>query len=705
MDRNTKDACSHQLPKNNLMKNISKCALAVALTIAALSVFGAQHVNEDLWMALCSGRDTAHGLLARPDRWSFATEGMVWVDQGWLSSFIYYTAYSYWGNIGLVATKGMLLFLCVLVLFFKCRRLNVSFFWTTSALTLGLLGISFHLSLISENFALLYFLLLTSFLTMDSARGPLRFLACILVMLAWTNSHGSFVMGFVLIWVKVCALLVSYVGARKDRDKGREVWGWILTGFLSLIVMAFLNPYGPANLFMPFQQSESSVWTKDVLFWRPLLRITSHHTLSLYMGYKSVPFLMYVSLFAIAGIFTALIVGPRKLTALFRLRFETAREDLLTEILVCVSMLGLTVVYGRSLLFTGLAFVPITALTLETCLGALKDKIAHEADGTCDWLAPFLVSSVLLGGTAAFFYFQTLPPYLPDNPFFNQASSAQRLLGPFATNLDNLTRFLAKNNITGRMCPTWVMADVILWKVPDVQVFLDLRAQSIYPDALRTQYKSIFNVNPDSEASVHVALNLLDRYSVQAVVIDKFLEPTHLPRVLSASRKWVPVYHDPYAIVYVRTDSKLLAKLQKPNGSVWYPDAATEMSSLATLFLEGGIPISAEFEHRLRQVATQSPSPLLYRCLCLSERRGRKCFDSSTLSFLHSEYVRLGDLNVERPNGIAVLESRLLILSELFKDNERCPENAGSLDYRKLAASLTAARARLRHSYLPWTDW
>lgn len=713
------------------MKHVSTFALILALTIAVASVFGARHVNEDLWMSLCSGRDTANGLLAQPDRWSFATEGKVWVDQGWLSGLVYYSAYKHFGESGLLAIKGILLVSCVAVLFFKCRRLNVSLHSCLTALTLGLLGIAFHLSLIAENFALLYFLLLTSLLTMDASSGPPRYLACILVMLAWSNSHGSFLIGYVLIWVKVFAQLILALfnvrslqyppqshetagldssaaiaeGSVENRGKYCEAWGWMLTGFVCLPVMAYLNPYGLENLYMPFRQAGSAVWTKDVIFWYPLLRFTAHGKLALYAGIKSVPFLIYILVVMIVGALTVYIVGLNNTAKFLRDRLEKTNEDLLTEILICISMLGLTFFFGRSLLFAGLAFVPITAFTIDACSAALEDRTGAAASSTLYRLIPLGLACSILAGTASFFYFQTLPPYYPENPLMNRASAAQKLLGPFSTNLDGLTSFLSRNKITGKVCSSWIVADVLLWRLPDIEVFLDLRAQSIYSDELRTRYKSVFSVDPNSEASVREALNILDGYGVDSVVLDKFLEPTRLPRVLSASRKWAPVYHDAYAIVYVRAESEYVSRLLESNGALWYPDPLVEVSSIATLCLERGIQMSPAFGHRLREVAVQSPAPLIYRAICMSERKGRKCLDASTRSFLWSEYARLGDLNIMRPGGYSILECKMQILSELDKDGERCPEIRDSRDYKTLEERLVSTMTELRRSYSPWTEW
>ncbi len=434
----------------------------LGLLFAMAVAMGGHHANEDLYMALCSGRDVAEGLLGQPDYWSFVTEGKIWINQGWLSGLIFYGSYRAFGALGPVLIKGLLLTLTLALCFWKCRRLGIETGVCLVALVIGLLSMAPQLSIIAQNFGLLCLILVSSFLTMPVSYGAIRKWGCLLVMLLWSNLHGSFMIGWVMIWIKVAAILVDSLargygpalfarGANEEGrsptasveaepglqvlDKGdyaRELRGWIWVATGSLILMAFANPYGLENLIMPFRQAESGAWTKEVLFWSPLLTFSKTQGLVLYTGIRSAPFLIHLSIVALL-LCIVLVLQGRKGIASFSIRSQSkSGEDMLTEVMISVFLVVLAFRFGRTILFTAPALIPLTGYLLEQFMGTER--------GTCRTGSPIskrnsarlllFVQCFLTALAILWFRFETFLPYLPHNPFAGKEPLSERVSRP-----------------------------------------------------------------------------------------------------------------------------------------------------------------------------------------------------------------------------------------------------------------------------------
>ena len=134
--------------------------LFLGLVISILIAWGMRFLNEDLYVAFCTGRDTVNGLTGKPDLWSFNTGGTVWVDQSWLSHLIYYLSYRFLGELGPVLLKGALLILCLVMIYLHCRGRGRSEEATLSALLLGVLSLAPFLQIRAENFGVVWFVCL-----------------------------------------------------------------------------------------------------------------------------------------------------------------------------------------------------------------------------------------------------------------------------------------------------------------------------------------------------------------------------------------------------------------------------------------------------------------------------------------------------------------------------------------------------------------
>ncbi|MFC1836245.1 hypothetical protein ACFL2Q_16255 [Thermodesulfobacteriota bacterium] len=690
----------------------------VCLIVAVTTAFGCYFFNEDLYMALCAGRDVIAGHLAEPDQWSFTTDGRVWVNQGWLSGLLYYLSYLPMGELGPLLIKGGLFIICLLVICVRCGWFIASLEVRLIAMTIGALSVAPILSIRAENFGVLYFVLLTTMLTAPRSWGIGRQLAGVVIMLLWSNSHGTFMVGFVLLGLKPVVELIKgrlpgplgtrpESGGVPEKRSLREPALWALAWVLCVPIMAFANPFGIANLLMPFQQVGAETWTGGVPFWSPLIQLNDHGKLVFYSYYLTLPFIFAVLLMIVILVWTAAMVG---ISGAGRLLFQRngtgARADLLMEALIATAMILLTFRFGRTVVFSGLAVIPLLGVLIQAWLSAMEERRAVSGKdlGALGRFGGPAVSVVLLTIVVWFFSNLTLPLYLPFNPLVPESSPTKRALGTL-TYTDNLSSFLTKNGFKGRVYAPMELADVLFLKVPDVKVFLDCRAQSIYTDAVLKEYRGIASAHPFDSDSVFAGLELLDKYEVSVVVVLNKVIWQPLVGTLMTTGKWWPIYVDTQGLIFIRSDSDRFKGFQESGrlDTLWYPDMRSKVLSLAFLHMAANSELPEDVKSRLKEIAAKEPNKLIYRVLSQAGRDDNGCMTAGMRSYLWSEYKRLGKEDFIRAGGMgSVLVPMLEILNILQVDARSCPQGKRAIDYTKMRSGLMATIYSVRREFSPW---
>jgi hypothetical protein len=706
--------------------------LGACLVLAAGMALCTWSLNEDLFMALAAGRDVVQGWMGKPDRWSFTTGGAVWINQGWLSGYLFYVAFQEFGEWGPILIKGMILAGILVPLFLRCGRLRASPEASLLALTAGTLAVAPHMAIRAENFAVLWFVLLSTILTAPERRGAMRYVLALGIVALWANCHGSFLIGFGLIALKTMRMALatwveSLPASRSDDSASGEAGGaathattaaspkfprreplwWFLTWLLTFPIMAWANPFGPVNLMLPFRQVGSELWTEEVFFWSPLVKLESTGEWSLYLGGNSIPFLCFLGLVVLLafGSWAMRSNGAARLKDWLS-RSEPDQGDLATEVAIAVCMTVLTIRYGRTIVFTVPALTPLCALLMQTFGEGMSRRIAESEDlHRAGGLLAILAALGLFGMMVWLFLVQVAIPFLPGNPVAPSASLGKTLLGPLATETAGLTAFLERNRIRLRMLATWQTANAVLLEVPGTQVFLDLRAQSIYSDAIKRDYNAMVRADPQNPASATKALALLDYYGVSAVAFQKSLAETlDFPNILADSRKWVPLYVDSYGVFLVRTESPLLKRFRQTGrlDNLWYPDRQSRLLSECQLRLAlwGTVPPDRLAE--LKKVAAEHPAEIMYRTIALADRLPDGCLSRDARAFLSAELTRLSGESFLRADGVqSILGSLWEILIVMERDQEMCSRSSASPDFEKSKDRILEAIAETRQRYTP----
>jgi len=695
-------------------------------------------------MALLGGRDALNGLLAKPDTWSFTTGGRIWINQGWLSGVLFYLSYKHLQELGPVLIKGSLLAACLGVTYWRCRRLKVSTEVSLAALIVGTLAVANLLSIRAENFAILYFVLLCALLTLPVSRGYSRQMGVLLIMLIWSNSHGSFLIGFMLIGAKALVRMAVLLfgdripalwgtdpaattrnsgssagldesaearaeSARRKQRQLRDIEAWLVTLGLCLPVMAFANPYGPGNLFMPFRQTGAVMWTASVGLWQPLVKIGSHYQPVLYMGYLSVFFLAALFFMVLVAFSTAAMVGFRRfIPFLAGGQGRDIQYDLIADVLIFLIITGMAFRFGRTIVFAGLGMVPILAFLMQSWIEALSGTVRERAGSSISVVhryAASVISCMAFASVLWFFLVQTLPPFLPNNPLFAAASPIKRIFGT-PKDLLSLADFVKENRVGDRIFADLLMSDLLLLRAQGVKVFMDLRAQSMYSDKVCEDYLSVALVKSSDGPSVNRALEVLDRYAVSAVVLptdDEYWYPAI--ETLSESKKWSVVFADTSGFVFVPSQSGILksyGESGRMNG-LRYHDRQSQVLSLAfSQLMKRGL-ISPEVANQMKNLAAVKPVNLVYRWLAFSGRSPEGCLDEAVRSYLIKENERLGRTNLAHSGSYqSVLGSMLEIITALESDARSCRTALAVIEYSRKRSRLLSLMESMRDQFSPW---
>jgi hypothetical protein len=705
-----------------------RASLFSCLGISFLIALGMRFLNEDLLVALCSGRDTLAGLLGKPDQWSFTMPGKIWVDQSWLTHLIYYLSYSMLEELGPVLLKGLLLALCLVVLCLRCRSLGAGLDATVTALVLGTLALAPFLQIRAENFGVLYFLVFASLLTAPASWGRWRLVGCLVILAVWSNSHGSFLLGLVLLGLRVvveilcsskslAALIRRYsfqanrllaqqngnpTGIPPSNIEGThklDVLGWLVTWVVSVAIVALFNPYGPANALLPFRQLSASRMTSQSADWIPLLDRNQFWQHGFLQPLDVTPFLLLLAI--TGGLVAAALVSNGIREKLGRRFTGKMRPEVLMEVLIPLLLLVMAFRFRRMILFAAPALVPAAAVLLQVNLDALTGRFDREGRS-----GRIRIMRLIAGGALTVcllvmgeqFSIKTVVPYMPSNPVRHDRPVTSQLMSFDAYALD-VVRFMKDNGIKGRMLTSWTAGAFLLFSDPKIKVFMDARDQSFYSDEIIELYFSIMNSRRED---IPRTLEVLDRYQVSYAVLATNVGDFDLATLLMETRKWACIYKDDEFLLLARSDSEKIGPSSRSLtlNTLQYRSDDTRLLSEAvrSQFMTGKVP--PELLTWLQDYCRHHPDPDLYSLITLAINGKSPCLCPEARSFLMSEVQRLAGMDYMVAAGATSIVKSLIIVAGILEGDElRCHAGTNAQTYSRLRKGAARIYAELEAKY------
>ncbi len=430
-----------------------------------------------------------HAFLHR-DLYSFTTTGKPWMDHEWLAEIPFYLAWRGFGPRGiflvtLVAIEAILLGILGLA-YLESGSIKAAFVVGFAALFLASVSFGPRTLLFGWIFLVLELGLLAEF-----RRGRDFLWALPFVFLAWINTHGSWIIGLVVlaaVFISGCfhGACGSVEATRWSRPQCRKL-AWV--SLLSTLAL-FVNPYGWRLVLYPFDLAfHQNLNIASVDEWRSL----DFHTPR-------------------GKIVLAIIAGAVLLQLLRPRRWK------LHEVLFLLIGAYAALTYSRFLFLAAILIVPLLAKDLASAM-------PYHAERDKPWLNAPIMLGVVVAVVLLF-------------PTDRQLNDRNSTVYPDTAALNYLQTFHPRGNVFN----DYLWGGYLVWNVRQVPVFIDSRVDVFERNGVLADYLHAVRIEN--------TLRILDTYSIQYVLFENDRPLTYL---LRHTPGWKVDYQDKTAILFERT--------------------------------------------------------------------------------------------------------------------------------------------------------
>lgn len=479
--------------------------LAPALVFIATCVD--RNYQTDLWHHLARGRAiVAEGQLLDNDRFTFTMAGKPFQDVNWLWQVSFYYLHEF-GGLPLVQTaNSLVLALMITGLLLLAWRRSGSLPVAAGVCIVAFFGLWQLLIIRPQTFSFLLFVVLYGVLE-EAVRRRWLLLLPPLLMALWTNCHGGFPVGLVLVGAYVLAQVVEVGVANREAPRSwlaalGERWPWFAC-LLGCGAATLLNPYG-WHVYEYVLVTSATASARRIDEWLP-------PTPSLLIGQVwMVSILVAVVCCALPG------------------RRPTIRE-------LCVLAVFLPFTFGsvRMVAWWLLITAPILAAQLAANVpwfqpsAKTKEQPSRGAALLCAALACVMLLSL---------------PWLERvNPVMALPGRAHRQ----ESDLQAMSDRIMAEKPNARVFTRFAWGEYLTWSLdPRAKVFMDARIE-IIPDDVWAQYTAITRGQPEWEA-------ILDRYEVDYLLLDTTGYHHDLLPLVEQSSNWHVVAEKGKAILFAR---------------------------------------------------------------------------------------------------------------------------------------------------------
>ena len=465
------------------------------------------HVRTGEWIL-------RNGRVPHADIFSYTMPGRPWVAWEWLWDVAFGWLHQNWGMSSIVVASMAVLGVTFALLFRLILRRCDNPFLALGVTALAAAGSSIHYLARPHLFTLLFVVLFYGILEAASAGRTKWLWALPALMAIWTNVHGGFLIGLLLLATYTAGNLAAWLwdGASERRSAARQQAKWFAGTGLACLAATFLNPYSYHLHAHIYQYLRDPRLYQTVQEYQPL---TFQGPLSLFTE----------PMFVLAVLAAA--------WALYQRRFVDA--------LLLAGWAQMALMAARNLPIFMLVAAPIVAQLAQEMLGACKrsasagwiGRALSRFEETSREFAPLdRIPRVHLASIAVM-------------AVLTLAIATPRASGKFRAEYDP-TRYPAKalpvlrSDDTRRIFTHDEWGDYLIYNLyPLRKVFVDGRSD-FYGPAFNEKYLDVMGVKPGWEQN-------LNQYHVDTILL-----PVGAPLAgaLKQSQKWRVVYDDGMAIVF-----------------------------------------------------------------------------------------------------------------------------------------------------------
>jgi len=502
-------------PIDLLKRAFSFPAMLSALLVSR--VFWAKHgfdVDTDFWWHLKVGEDllaTHHWPTTDP--YSFTAPGHPWIAAEWLGDVLFASVER---AGGLPALDGLLITLSavtILALYSLCilrtKNSKASFLATAIITILAIPVFNFRPQMIGLLFLILTLIALELF--RDGKPAALWFLPVVFVI--WVNTHGSWILGFVVLlayWVSgLKEISLGSVEMRAWRPDQRQRLSLI---FLLCVAVLPITPYGTELAPYPFVVGSSSfpVNLASINEWQPM------------------PFNLFGAKLFLALIF---LFFAAQLVYRTTWKFEDLALFFLGTVMACLHVRFI------------LVFIPFFAPIFATLLARWVPVYEREKDRY--WINAILMTTLLIA----------MIHYFPSKAEIENNISR--------TYPSGAVEYMRSHPMPDRILNSYGFGGYLIWSGARTKIFIDGRGEFYEIAGVFADFMHIGLLKPG-------ALSVLRNYQVQACLLDR---GSPLEVFLTALPEWKTVYSDNVSTLLVRQEVALgpvytLTASEKPSAPV-----------------------------------------------------------------------------------------------------------------------------------------
>jgi len=481
--------------------------IRIVVYSSAFYFFSFVSADTDLWGHIKFGQDLwAAWAFQRVDIYSYTASGHEWINHEWLSELIMYFTYRFFGSAGLLIGKTLVGFSIVYMLSKIC------FYRTCEPLVYGIIFV-LAVFVMSPGFMirpqLVTFLFTAYFLYtfhLYLERGKDRLWSLPVVMVAWVNCHGGFLIGAGLFPVIVAGDYISCLLREKDPGYLKRMVLWCTLTEIAVLI----NPYG-------------------------------YHLLAFLMTSLSAP--RQIGEWFPVTVFDASYLRFKLLAALFLCSFLVRNPQ---RRYWEVSIIGVAMIYAFMHQRHTPIFAILTAPYLTENLSILVQKRRVVTR-----IRTLSSQIVLICFLFLLFSYQTaFAGYKYIEARWNIIVNPDEY--PVAA-----VRFIKQNGIKGKILTPFEWGEYAIWKLyPDSQVSMDGRFRTVYPEEV---IRGHFWATRD----IRKLTALLEKYPADIILGRQ--NPLY-QQMMTAENEWIYVYSDPTSMVFLRdnrVNREVLKKFRK----------------------------------------------------------------------------------------------------------------------------------------------
>jgi hypothetical protein len=474
-------------------------------------------LDTDMWWHLRAGEQTWQtGRPMTVDTFSYTRQGTAWINHSWLSQLGMYLVYRLGGFLALGAVVALLAAISMALVYAQMEGhplLRAFVLILASAVAAPVW--SPRPQLVS----LVMFGITGYLIYLFKWRGKNYLLFLPLVFVFWSNLHGGYVLGLLLLSGMIVGEALNHL---LGVERG-EVVSWkgirqlALWGFVSVLVVV-INPNGLAMWTIPFRTVGVQVLQNFIPEWAS----PDFHEL------VQQPFL-----WLLFGTFGTVVLSRRRMDG--------------TDLTSLIGFAYLALIARRNFGPFAMVAAPVLSRHLSTFLTDEAARLHHTVVKGATKFSRFasigfegreisrntgkifnFVIIVLLASAAAYkLYYVTSPELISRNI---------EVIYP-----DQAVNWIRANRPSGRMFNSYNWGGYLDWTLPDYQVFVDGRTD-LYDDELLNEYLRV-------AAGENGWETILDDYQVNLVFIEK---GSGLVGQLEYSEEWVKSYQDEKSVIFMR---------------------------------------------------------------------------------------------------------------------------------------------------------